>query len=73
MKQKVCAVFDKPDSCEKCPCAYETEGCYTNFCQLAYYLNPDDVKTDKYVFDDIYTDEIPDWCPLMEVEVKVKE
>lgn len=63
---KVAAIFDKPTCCEDCPCSYETEGCYTNYCRLA-------VANGRLVGDcelDLYGDDItiPDWCPLVEVK-----
>lgn len=44
--------MDMPKSCEDCPCAYFTEGAYSDECQV----------THKHI-----TDEKPTDCPLIEI------
>lgn len=45
--------MDMPKSCEDCPCAYFTEGAYSDECQV----------THKHI-----TDEKPTDCPLIEID-----
>ena len=45
--------MSKPKTCEDCPCAYFTEGAYTDECQV----------THNHI-----TDEKPTDCPLIEID-----
>lgn len=47
--------MDMPKSCEDCPCAYFTEGAYSDECQV----------THKHI-----TDEKPTDCPLIEIDLE---
>ena len=60
--------LEMPQSCGKCPMAYETEGCYSDDCQLYYYLGNDEEfggDIDNYFTE---KDGVPSWCPLLKCE-----
>ncbi|WP_405292014.1 hypothetical protein [Methanobrevibacter sp.] len=56
---KVIAEFEKPKACNKCPCFYQTEGAYKDYCQL----------TGKEIKNYFVVDSS---CPLKEKESEIK-
>ena len=66
LKKLSLAIFETPERCGDCPCAYFPEGIFSeDYCQLKAYYDPN-----------IYYGEwgiksgnapIPDWCPLKPV------
>lgn len=60
--------LEMPRFCGECPMAYYTEGCYSDDCQLYYYLGLDEIK-DANIGDYFTKDEgVPNWCPLLKCE-----
>lgn len=44
-----------PDKCSDCPCLYETEGCFSDRCQLSgKNVTLENIKVQK-----------PEWCELV--------
>ena len=66
--KKIKLELEMPQYCGECPMAYETEGCYSDECQLYYYLGLDeinDANIENYLNKD---NGVPNWCPLLKCE-----
>ena len=56
---------EMPDCCERCPCAYFTEGAFSDMCQAT---NGEDNDIEEYTDYGKRKGERPEWCPLVEVK-----
>ena len=64
--KKITLTMDMPSNCYECPMCYETEGCYSDVCQLYFYLSNENEDFDAEIYN--YKDDIPKWCPLLKFE-----